>query len=703
MALSPKEQTDLVAKLEEMFESAVEHPSWREWRSTIAPTCFRYCEGDQWTAAERAVLKKRHQPEITNNQVSVTINRLVGQFVKQKVRIKYQGRNDQTDGLGAAALSDIFLFIRQVNGLEFEERDLVQDGFTSGFGVLEVGVTWNDAYEPEVTITNEDCLDVFPDPMSRRYDWNEDAKFVCRVKLPHLDEALELYPKKAKELNALFNDSADATTQGETAEADALRYRNYVDQKNKRVLLIEIEWKTYEKKNVVLVANGAEPLVLDADEMTKKDWATLQASGKQYRQIDRIEETLHSAVFTKGIVFETKKLERKRFKWVPYFMYRRKNGSPYSLIWLGISMQDAINKRESKATHLLNNNRVISTKNNIEDLKKFREEMAKPDGVAEVKNLDQMKIDEHKDLGQIFYSMHVGGMKDFRSIVGVNPDALGEPSEIRSGVGVKAKVAMTELVVAPVFDNTRRTRISLAKTVLEFVRLYYTPGKVMSITDDMKKTKSVTLGEGQISSIKQGIYDVIEEDAPDITSVRQEQYALFMQYAEAIAKLPPFWQEAVLRLSDLQEKDDLINALKQGTQPPPERPKISFTADLTELTSPERGRAWTMMGQPDLGEGLEQSGIPPAEHVRIQADQQKEQFKAQADQAKAQSAAVKTQGDMAKTRLEMQAKGQEVAGKQQLMALEIEKKKIEVAIAAINAKNAAQKPKGNKSSGEERA
>jgi hypothetical protein len=51
----------------------------------------------------------------------------------------------------------------------------------------------------------------------------------CRVKLPHLDEAKALYPKKAKELDALFNDSQDTTTGGETSEADQLRYRSCAD------------------------------------------------------------------------------------------------------------------------------------------------------------------------------------------------------------------------------------------------------------------------------------------------------------------------------------------------------------------------------------------------------------------------------------------------------------------------------------------
>lgn len=701
MLSSSKEDT-LVKKLEDLFQSAVSHPSWKEWRSEIAPKCFAYREGNQWTKAERATLKKRHQPEITNNQVSVTINRLIGQFVKQKVRIKWQGRNPKNDDLGAAALSDIMLFIRQVNGLEFEERDQVEDGFTSGFGVLECGVTWNDAYEPEITVTNEDCLDVFPDPTSRRYDWNEDANFICRVKLTHLDEAKELYPKKKKEIEALVSD-ADSTTEGETAEADALRFRNYVDETNQRVLLIEIEWKTYEKQNLVLVQNGAEPIVLDADEVTKADWVKIKASGKEYRTIDRVVEKLQSAVFTKGIIFEHKELERKRFKWTPYFMYRRKNGSPYSLIWLGLSMQDQINKFQSKATHLLSTNRVITEKNNIEDLVRFAEEMAKPDGIPEVRNIEKIRPDEHKDLGQIFWNMHSGSMKEFRTITGVNPDALGEPSEIRSGVGVKAKVAMTDLVVAPVYDNCRRTRVALAKTVLEFVKLYYTEGKIFSITDDMKKTKSVILGKDAIASIKQGIYDVIEEDAPDITSIRQEQWALMLQYLPQIIPLGPFWQKVMLRLSDLNEKEDLLKEMEAMSKPPPDLPKISFAAKLEEMIGIERGAAWEMMGRPDVAEAIKQANIPPSAMLEIQADQHSEQLKQQGVAAKAQSDQLKAQVDMAGAQLDIGAKQSEVAGKKQLMALEIEKKKIDVAIALINAKAAANKPKGAKSGEQERA
>lgn len=78
----------------------------------------------------------------------------------------------------------------------------------------------------------------------------------------------------------------------------------------------------------------------------------------------------------------------------------------------------------------------------------------------EVRNIENIKIEKNLELAVLQYNLHTTAMKDFRHIVGVNPDALGEPSEIRPGVGVKAKVAMTNLIVAPVFDNTKRRRVS---------------------------------------------------------------------------------------------------------------------------------------------------------------------------------------------------------------------------------------------------
>jgi hypothetical protein len=49
-----------------------------------------------------------------------------------------------------------------------------------------------------------------------------------------------------------------------------------------------------------------------------------------------------------------------------------------------ISLQDEINKRRSKALHLLSVNRIITEQGAVEDVDKAKREMAKPDGAIAV-------------------------------------------------------------------------------------------------------------------------------------------------------------------------------------------------------------------------------------------------------------------------------------------------------------------------------
>ena len=240
--LSDQEERKLLTKLDNFFRSSIDHPTWANWRED-ATKCFKYREGDQWGKKELAILETRHQPPTVNNQISVTIERMVGQFVKQKVRIAYRGRNEPEDRPVAEALSDTLLFIRQNNGLEFEEREMADDGFTGGFGCLETYVTFNDNFEPEIKVKHVDPFEIFVDPFSRRYNWNEDATFICRAKWLDLDEAKELYPDKTKELDGLVNDSSSSGNMASAASVDAFRKDDYVDANRQRVRLVECRYK----------------------------------------------------------------------------------------------------------------------------------------------------------------------------------------------------------------------------------------------------------------------------------------------------------------------------------------------------------------------------------------------------------------------------------------------------------------------------
>jgi hypothetical protein len=279
-------------------------------------------------------------------------------------------------------------------------------------------------------------------------------------------------------------------------------------------------------------------------------------------------------------------------------------------------------------------------------------------------------VDEHTDVGPIHFNMHNQAKDDFRRIVGINPDAFGERSEVRSGVGIARKQAMTDIIVAPVFDNLRRTRQILAKVTLELIQNYYTEPKILSITDDLNNVRSVNLNPETIEAMKQRIYDVVVDDLPDVTTIQEEQMQLIATTLPQILPFGPFWVKTLLQMSEIRNKDEIIKQIEQMSGPPPTDPKISVALQWAELTSAEKASFALKMGMQELAQFEMQNPSQPAHIVKAQVDMQKaqmdgeddpmemqrEQFKAQADMAKTKMG---LQADMAKTKMDLAAKREE--------------------------------------------
>lgn len=686
--LSTKDRTELLTKLDNYFRSALDHPTWVSWRKN-ALKCFQYKEGDQWTKEELAILKERKQPPTVNNQISVTIERMVGQFVKQKVRIAYRGRNDPQDKPVAEALSDTLLFIRQNNSLEFEEREMADDGFTAGFGVLETEVTFDDTFQPQIIICHRNPFEIYPDPYSRRYDWNEDANFICDAKWTDLDEAVEKFPAHAKELRQIIGTTSPTLTgdMGSSAAVDAFKKENYVDDKTNRLRLVRCQYKIKEKESICLfgdgtVVNKGKLTLTEPDgterQITKKQLEDLKASGIKYRELDRIKNKIRVGIFCANVLLEHTEVETRRFSFIPYFVHRKQSGEPYSLVFIALTMQDAINHRESKAIHLLNNNRTFYEKGAVIDKALHASEMSRSDGQVELERgyFDKFKVDEHEDIGQIHFSMHNAAKNDFRQITGINPDAMGEKSEMRSGIGVARKQAMTEIIIAPIFDNLRRTRKILAINVLELIQNNFTERKIFYITDDLGASKAITLNDGQngeINSVKQGIYDVVVEDLPDTTTMQQEQFDILANMLPQILPFGPFWTKIMFQVSNLRNKDEIVKQIEQMSQPPPTDAKFSVALQWSELTPQEKAAfAIKKLGMPELAAIEMQSGTQPAHITKAQGDQAKEQLKAEGEKQK-------IQGEMAKTKMEIGKAAMDMTFEREKHQMEMEKKQLEIA------------------------
>jgi hypothetical protein len=618
------EDTRLLHKLGRRFTSTLNHDAWKSWRS-VAQKCFDYRDGHQWSAEELKVLKKRKQPPYVNNQIKMYVDYVIGQYVTTRTRSTYVGRNTPADDKSSQTMTALKLFIEQNSQYEFEERDLVEDATVSGFGVLDVRPKVNpETGKIEVKISHVDCFEIFIDPYSRKYDWNKDAMFISQAKWVDVQEAMKKFPQKRIQIKSLVDSSSGSTTPGDIDEDVWGRdTANYVDTTRRRIRIVEQQWKEYKTVKIIHMLTGEQADVTDISSELLNQFVKDNPGASVFTESG---DVLHTAVFTKDVLFEHTEDPYRgstRFTFIPYYVHRKKSGEPFSFVSTVLPMQDAINKRGSKAMHLLNKDRVITEKNNIEDPRKFQEEWSSPDGIAIVKSLQKLEIDKNIDLAATQMQFQQMDIASSRQIARINPDALGEKTPLRSGAGVKAKQRPTSIMLSPDFDNLRRTNVMLGQSILEYIPKYYNGPQVIRITDDP------TMGEfasqqfflnmtdpntGKRTDVTKYAYDVVMKAVPNFDALHEQEFQTLAQVLPALSNMHPAFAVLLIQASNIKDKEKILQTFQQSLQGQgEEKPKISLSVDYEKLNQQDKNFFRTMMGNnpqqgPDIQAVLNQLG-----------------------------------------------------------------------------------------------
>lgn len=607
----------LLKRMKSRFLSSFSHSAWQNWREE-AKKCYEYKDGDQWSEADLKVLKKRRQPATVNNQVKVLVDYLTGQYVANRTHAIYVGRNTPADDLSHQTMTALKLFIEQNSGYEFEERDMFEDGIITGFGVLKI---WPE-YEPqtqsvEIKMGAVDCFEFYPDPFSREYDWNKDAKFLSRAKWVELSDAQAMWPDKASALKNMVYGLNDGTVMGaDVIDQDPWDRDQsiFVDTERFRIRFVEQWWKEVES---VLVAHLPDGSVQEVPR-------SLRPRLKQLPGVELTNETqtvLYSAVFTGDVILDTTRDPHKgvvMYPFVPYFENRKKTGQPYSFVSTVIPLQDGINKGESKALFWLTANQVIAEEGTITDKEEFATEMNRPDGIAEVKQGvlagNRIEVRKNVDLAITQMNFHQNRILSVRQVSGINPDALGERgSPIRSGIGVIKKQEAASLVGSPKFDSLRRTKVIAGKLILEYLPRYYNGPMAFRITDDPKmgdfasKTFMLNMMDprtNQIANVGQYAYDVVVSEIPNVAAMHQHQAQVLAQALPALSQMHPAWAMILIQTLDLKDKDKILELLQMAAQAPDkQKPNTSLSMQ------------WDKLNEGDKNFFREQLGAPPQDEA----------------------------------------------------------------------------------------
>lgn len=524
-----------------------------------------YVNGDQWTQEEINTLKKRKQPVITINRIGPKVDFLLGMESSHRTDPRAYPRTPNDEDAAAAA-TDALRYIMEDQRWDRVRSECFSNFIVEGSCGVDVRV-----YDKK----GEMCVEVLPimwdrmfgDEHSRMRNWS-DAGHKGQFVWMDYDDAAQKYPGKEEALQATI--SAEPSTSGNTYE-DIPRVR-WADPKRKRVRIVEMwtleggKW-FYNAFTKAGILERIESPYLDEDGNSDD-----------------------------GFVFGSCYIDR--------------DGNRFGVVRRWISLQDEINKRRSKALHLMNVRQTFGNQM-VGDKNKLRTELARPDGHIEMeggaKFGEDFGIIPTTDMQAAQFNL-LQEAKSEIDAVGVNAALSGNESRNMSGRALMARSEQGLNELGPVFDAFKQWQLDVYRKVWNRVRQFWTAEKWIRVTDDEKNVKFVglntplTLGEQLLAEMKREgreitpemefqaandprmqmivgtknnvanlDVDLVIDDVPASASLQGEQFDALAKIAPNAAAMPPQLFEALIEASSLRNKEKILQKLKgEEKQLPPE-------------------------------------------------------------------------------------------------------------------------------------
>lgn len=605
---------------------------------SVSEKCRGYYDTDgQWTDAERAKLKAQKQAATVSNRCKPKVDSLMGMERANRTTAKAQPRTPK-HAAGATAATEAVRFCLQDNMYERHRSDAWENMLVEGTGGIEVIVKPKGDNEFKIIIRQIMWDRLIYDPHSRRKDFS-DARFLGQVVWMDYDEAIALYPDA--------EDVLESMQEGSDTYDDKPRW---MDNTRRRVKIVEL----YYRK----------------DSSSGGDW--------------------WYACFTRGGYCKTPRKSPYKneegetehcYEFASLFVDRE--GGRYGSLKQLLDVQDEINKRRSKALHLMSVRQTFGTAGSVADLNKARAELAKPDGHVEFAYGELNKdfgILPTGDMAQAQFNL-LAEAKMEMDTVGANAATMGKDKTVQSGVALRQRALTGQTELAPMFDMLKNLDIRVYRKVWNRIKQYWKAEMWLRVTDDENNlkfvglNKPVTQGEqvlqqaqasGQppelIAQLQQTIaadpamqqvvsteneivnldVDIVMDDAPDTVTQEVEDFQAMAEMVKSGFPLPP---EAVIMSSPLSNKDKIIKMMKEQPQLSPQHQK-----QMEQMQE-------QMQGLQEQAQKLAQ------ENQALKQDTQSEQAKLQLS---AHEASAKLQQRQAEAEAELQLQAQKQAAEIQL-------------------------------------
>lgn len=558
----------------------------------LANKCRRYRDGNQLSADELKVLKKRNQPAIVDNKIQDKCDTLLGIEKQQRTDPKAYPRTPAHEDAAEAA-TDALRFVADVNDYQRTARKPAADNLmVEGLCAGQVIVEPRKGKAPKV------CIEHI------RWD--------------------RLY----YDIRSLREDFEDKTYAGFFTWMDEDAAKGQFDpQKNK--LAHKEAWKAIEASFADQSLSGADRMLDD------KPIYSITKSGRNRLQVF---ETyfLHDGVWKAakwcqgGWLEEPRPSAYKDEDGEPaccieiQALYRDGDGNPYGSVQRYLDLQDEHNKRRSKMLHLLNSKRIVAQAGVLDDVAKTRNEVHRPDGYVEVKgDISQFRVDDNLNEAAGQWQL-LQQTEAALAATGPNAALAGQSGQI-SGRAKQLDQISGSLPISPLFDALEAWETRMYRQMWMRIRQFWTSEMWVRVTDDDKGAKFVPLNQPVLAGdeaaqqlkndprspqekaailqqmgqdpaaqtpvigpdgrpkIKNEVarmdVDIIIDRSPDTVTIQQEQFEKLATLAERGVPIPP---AALIEASGIRNKRQMLDQMS-GKDDPNAKAMAQLQQKMAEL------------------------------------------------------------------------------------------------------------------------
>jgi hypothetical protein len=538
-----------------------------------------FYDNNQWSDEDRRTLEDRGQAALTYNVIATTVNWVVG--TEKRGRSDFHVLPRRKDGAeGAEKKTQLLKYLADCNRTQFKRSRGFKDAVVVGIGWLEDG-WWGDDEDGEPIYSRyESWRNMLWDSAAIEMDL-QDARYIYRVKWVDLDVAQALFPGRKGLLERSSRDGErfvsstgeygddvmDATEIDMERTGSSSRLPNRFTRE--RVRIIEAWFKHPEKTKKVKGGTFSGEIF---DQYSPGHTEEVNRGDSEVTEKPTMR--VHVALFTTmGLLhLSPSPYRHNRYPFTPIWGNKRgKDGLPYGMVRGLKSINQDINKRASKALHILSSNKVLIEQNAVDDHDETAEELSQTNAYVVVKDgaLTGKKI--QTDVDRELFPAHIQLME--RSIMmvqqvgGVTDENLGRRTNATSGIAIEKRQDQGSSATTHYFDNLRLALQIQGEKQLSLVEQFVSEEKQFRITNLRGRPEYVTVNDGlPENDIVRSKADYVISEGDWRASIRQAQAD---QLLETLMKLPPEVGLVILDLvvenMDLPNREEIVRRLRAAT------------------------------------------------------------------------------------------------------------------------------------------